>query len=256
MMAVKSRVGRSDRLDTGLTATGIVPGRKGRRTRERLLAEVEKRCLLASHRTITVAEIAHAAGTSPATFYHYFPDMATAAAEAARTQLEHFDSVIDLAAEVVRSDASASACQSLVEAFFRYWEIRPGLLEAIVTSPVEENPSFLRVLSQAMNRLTAALAPAAGEGKHALGLSGSLILMMSTTSARRSNFERADVSVEILIASQAEILHRVLHQQRASLPASPRRERPPCGPDASKPPSAPTIGAIAARNASTCVPPS
>jgi AcrR family transcriptional regulator len=211
--AVKAGIEPSERPDSGgLTASGIVPGRKGRRTRERLLAEVERRCLLVSHRTITVAQIAQAAGTSSATFYHYFPDIATAAAEAASAQLKQFDAVIASATEVVQSDASESACRAFVEAFFQYWDTRPGLLQAVATTPVEESPAFLRVLSDALAKLAKALAPAAGTGRQGMAVAGSLILMMSSGTARRIQFEGGGVSLETLIDAQAHVVHRVLHQ--------------------------------------------
>src|SRR5438067_9434013 len=125
-----------------LTATGRVPGRRGMQTRRRLLEEVEKRCVLVHHGTITVAEVAQAAETSAATFYHYFPDIAAAAAEVAADHLVEFDAVVALAHDVEVQHGGLDACRSLASAFFSFWEQRPGLIETIVVASRDEDPRF------------------------------------------------------------------------------------------------------------------
>jgi AcrR family transcriptional regulator len=201
------KAGRNGR--EGTTATGLVPGRKGQATRARLLAEVEKRCLVTHHRNVTVNDIAEAAGTSPATFYHYFPDVATAVAEVATNQLADFDVVLHLAREVVRRDADMDSCRDLVAGYFTYWESRPGLLMALAESAVDEDPRFFRVLLRALFSLTHTLAPAIRSGS-APGIAGSLIVMMTQSAARRDGFARDGVPYDALIDSQARIIRAAL----------------------------------------------
>ena len=54
---------------------GRVPGRRGIATRRRLLDCTAQLLGKTSYRDIKVIDIAREAGTSPATFYQYFPDV-------------------------------------------------------------------------------------------------------------------------------------------------------------------------------------
>ena len=63
---------------------GRVPGRRGRATRDKLLGCTAELLEKTSYRDLKVTEIARCAGTSPATFYQYFPDVETAVLELAR----------------------------------------------------------------------------------------------------------------------------------------------------------------------------
>jgi AcrR family transcriptional regulator len=194
------------------TATGRVPGPKGIETRRRLLEAVEQRCVRTYHGTITVAEIAQAADTSAATFYHYFPDVAAAAAEVAATHLAEFDAVIDLANTLARKGAPLEDCRTFVAAFFEFWTGRPGLIEAVVVASTDEDPRFFKVLLRALTALTTALARAVPTG-HPTGVAGSLVMMLSQAAARNDGFERDGVPLHELVESQALILHRVLTDQ-------------------------------------------
>jgi len=57
---------------------GRVPGRRGLATRQRLLDHTAELLATTSYRDLTVVDIAREAGTSPATFYQYFPDAESA----------------------------------------------------------------------------------------------------------------------------------------------------------------------------------
>ena len=59
-------------------ADGRVPGRRGRATRQRLLEQTAEMLRTSSYRDLKVVDIAREAGTSPATFYQYFPDVESA----------------------------------------------------------------------------------------------------------------------------------------------------------------------------------
>jgi AcrR family transcriptional regulator len=199
--------------DRIVTATGRVPGRKGMETRGRLLEEVERRCVVSHHQHITVAEIAQAAETSAATFYHYFPDVAVAAAEVAANHLREFDSVLERARAVVQHNGDLVACREFVVSFFEFWEGRPGLLEAIVVASRDEDPRFFRVLLAALFSLTGTLAEGVTEG-HPTGVAGSLVMMLSQAAARRDGFARDGVPPDALIDSQARVLNATLGRQR------------------------------------------
>lgn len=184
-------------------------GRRGRATRDRLLAEVERRCLVEHHRMITVGQVAAAAGTSAATFYHYFPDMPAAVAEVASEHIKTFDSVVELAREVSRGDGDIQACRALVRGYYAYWEQRPGLLETIIIAAPDEDRRIFRVLMRALATFADGLRPAVPHPQ-AQAIAASLMMMMSHSVARRNGFARDGLPVETLVEGQAWIIHRAV----------------------------------------------
>ena len=69
--------GPSDELAAELderAADGRMPGRRGLATRQRLLDATAEQLESCGFRDLKVIDIARSAGTSPATFYQYFPD--------------------------------------------------------------------------------------------------------------------------------------------------------------------------------------
>ena len=59
-------------------ADGRVPGRRGLATRQKLLDCTAEMLKTTSYRDLKVVDIARKVGTSPATFYQYFPEVESA----------------------------------------------------------------------------------------------------------------------------------------------------------------------------------
>ena len=59
-------------------ADGRVPGRRGLATRQRMMDATGVLLETVAYRDLKVVDIAREAGTSPATFYQYFPDVEAA----------------------------------------------------------------------------------------------------------------------------------------------------------------------------------
>lgn len=190
--------------DDVLTATGRVPGPKGSETRRRLLDEVERRCITTHYRDITVAEIARAAETSPATFYHYFPDVGAAASEVASAHLRDFDVVLDCARAVVETGGDLASCRRLAAAFVDFWDGRRGLLDAIDGASPDEDPRFFGQLYRAFRSLTDILATGVGRGDP-VAVAGALVMMLSHTTARQDGFAVSRVGRDDLVESLALI---------------------------------------------------
>src|SRR5262245_61579340 len=68
----------SDSADELRAADGRVPGRRGRATRQKLLEQTAAMLQNTAFRELKVVDIARGAGTSPATFYQYFPEVESA----------------------------------------------------------------------------------------------------------------------------------------------------------------------------------
>ncbi|MGZ6496977.1 MAG: TetR/AcrR family transcriptional regulator, partial [Actinomycetota bacterium] len=75
---------------------GRVPGRRGLATRDRLLECTGDLLEKGSYRDLKVIDVARCAGTSPATFYQYFPDVEAAVLELARALSDEGKALVDL----------------------------------------------------------------------------------------------------------------------------------------------------------------
>src|SRR3712207_4287478 len=65
------------------TVDGRVAGRRGQATRQKLLDCLGEMLGSGPYRDVKVIDVARRAGTSPATFYQYFPDVESAVLEIA-----------------------------------------------------------------------------------------------------------------------------------------------------------------------------
>src|SRR6266568_8910209 len=81
------------------TVDGRIAGRRGQETRARLLECLAELLAARSYRDVTVIDVARDAGTSPATFYQYFPDIEAAILELAADVVKEAAELKELAAE-------------------------------------------------------------------------------------------------------------------------------------------------------------
>ena len=105
-------------------ADGRVPGRRGLATRQKLLACAADMLRASSYRDLKVVDIAREAGTSPATFYQYFPDVESAVLALAD---EMVTSGVHRFAEIVTGGAwkgkpGYAAAEELADAFLAFWD--------------------------------------------------------------------------------------------------------------------------------------
>ena len=102
-------------------ADGRMPGRRGLATRQRLLDATAEQLETVGYRDLKVIDIARAAGTSPATFYQYFPEAEAAVLVLAAALTEAWHE--ELEALVARRDWSgdpAGAAHEVVEGFLTF----------------------------------------------------------------------------------------------------------------------------------------
>jgi AcrR family transcriptional regulator len=140
---------------------GRVPGARGLSTRGRLLG-----CTLAllgdrSYRDLAVIDIARAAGSSPATFYQYFPDVESAVLVLA----EHMADEHGRLAAIVRGAdwRGAGACpaaEALAAEFLAFWIDHQPILRVVDLASGEGDPRFRAIRTRLLNDVTNALAEA------------------------------------------------------------------------------------------------
>lgn len=139
---------------------GRVPGRRGRATRRRLLECTRALLETTSYRDLKVVDIAREAGTSPATFYQYFPDV-----EAALLSLA--DEVIGESAERLtrpvreanwHGRGAYAACELVARSFLEFWADHSSLMAVIDLVALQGDQRFRDVRTEVVSPFTLAAA--------------------------------------------------------------------------------------------------
>lgn len=140
-------------------ADGRVPGRRGQATRRKLLDATAELLAEAGYRDLKVVDIARTAGTSPATFYQYFPDVESAILLLAEELAQDGSDL----AEVVREGswtgkAGYDTAHALVDAFLDFWEEHRTVLSVVDLAIAEGDGRFRGIRNEVLQPATVALA--------------------------------------------------------------------------------------------------
>jgi AcrR family transcriptional regulator len=169
-----------------------------------------------SYRDLKVVDIAREAGTSPATFYQYFPDVEAAIVVLAEEMAKEGR----IFGEGVRAarwkgKAGYEACQELADQFITFWEEHQPVLRVVDLATEEGDGRFANVRVHMLNDLYNALAEAIGEmkstGRHPdevdpMATAGVLVSMLAHVAAHRFGFEFWGVRTSDLRTSMARII--------------------------------------------------
>lgn len=141
---------------------GRVPGGRGLATRARLLATTRDLLGERSYRDLSAADIARQAGTSPATFYQYFPDVESAVLVLAEQMAgEHRElSRIVREANWLRNSSATDASAELARAFLTFWDRHRSILRVVDLASGEGDKRFRLLRTTLLNDVTNALADA------------------------------------------------------------------------------------------------
>lgn len=181
------------------TVDGRVAGRRGQATRARLLECLAEMLATTAYRDVTVIDVARLAGTSPATFYQYFPDIQAAVLELAGEVLRDAAGLKDLAADRSWAGRSGGAAASeLVDGFLGFWRDHEAILRVVDLAAAEGDRRFSRIrmkmLNIVVNALTDAIAELQRTGKVdgdvlPAATAGVLVTMLAATAAHTKAFE-------------------------------------------------------------------
>jgi AcrR family transcriptional regulator len=207
---------------------GRVPGRRGIATRQKLLDCLAVLLAKHSYRDIKVIDIAREAGTSPATFYQYFPGVE----QAVLVLAEKLDTDAAFLSELVgrdwRGDRGFDTARAVVEGFLEYYESHRAVFRVVDLATEEGDLRFQRLRTRALSGITQALAETilafqhegrAGPEGDATATAFVLTAMLAHCAAHRYGFEFHGVRT----AEQVETLSRILFW-------SVTGRRPPAGP--------------------------
>jgi AcrR family transcriptional regulator len=205
-------------------ASGQAMGAKGQGTRLRL---IEATVALLQNTTLSglrVADIAAMAGTSPAAFYKYFPDVSAAALAAAEACKQSTDALLRLASEDWTEAQALQRAKVFVDLYINTWESNAAILRVRNLAAEAGDARFGAAREHAVRPLQDALAVRIARGQsdgrmqpdlHPNATAGALIALLERISAvSRVPSEQVEITGDRLKHATAYILAR-------SLPAMP-----------------------------------
>lgn len=186
------------------TVDGRVAGRRGQATRQKLLDCLGEMLSSSPYRDVKVIDVARRAGTSPATFYQYFPDVEGAVLELADEMAREGADLTDLVAG--RSWAGKSGTQSaerLVDGFLTFWRQHDAILRVVDLGAAEGDKRFNRIRTRLLTAVTGSLTEsvkelqAKGRGVdkdvNPGAVAGSLVAMLAAVAGHQRGFQGTGV---------------------------------------------------------------
>ena len=193
---------------------GRLPGRRGLATRQRLLAATASLLETTGYRDLKVVEVAREAGTSPATFYQYFPDAESAVLVLAAELTEAWhDELATLVADGDWIGNPDGAARHASEGFLDFWTAHRAVLGVLDLASTEGDERFRDLRTWLLNGPTTAMvevAAASGAVGDPMAAAGVLVAMLAHVSNHQVGLERWGVDRSALVATMAGVLRRTL----------------------------------------------
>ena len=194
---------------------GRALGRRGQRTRTRLLEATAQMLERVGLRDLRVVDIARVVGTSPATFYQYFRDVEDAVLALAVEAAEDLSPVSRALAEPW-TDTSA---RRIVEAFVVSWDAHRAVLRVRNLAAQEGDQRFRTARLASLRPITDALAARVGESQRAgrvspdvspIAAASAMVAMTERVAAFHREIEELGVGPDALIATTARIIDQTV----------------------------------------------
>ncbi|MFE6426839.1 MULTISPECIES: TetR family transcriptional regulator [Streptomyces] len=180
------------------TVDGRVAGRRGQATRQKLLDCLSDMLSSSPYRDVKVIDVARKAGTSPATFYQYFPDVEGAVLELADHMAAESSALAELTAgRSWAGKAGWQTAQELVDGFLDFWKQNDAILRVVDLGAAEGDKRFskirMKVLNSVNSSLTESVAELQAKGKvdkdvNPAAIAGSLVVMLAAAASHQKGF--------------------------------------------------------------------
>ncbi|MGV4985560.1 TetR family transcriptional regulator [Streptomyces sp. NPDC001709] len=199
------------------TVDGRVAGRRGQATRQKLLDCLSEMLSSSPYRDVKVIDVARKAGTSPATFYQYFPDVEGAVLEIAEQMATEGAGLTELLAG--RSWAGKSGwqtAQELVDGFLEFWRKNDAILRVVDLGAAEGDKRFykirMKILNSVNNSLAESITELQAKGRvdkdvNPAAVAGSLVAMLAAVAAHQKGFQTWGVKQAELKPNLALLVH-------------------------------------------------
>ncbi|MEV0120811.1 TetR family transcriptional regulator [Streptomyces sp. NPDC050703] len=199
------------------TVDGRVAGRRGQATRQKLLDCLGDMLSSSPYRDVKVIDVARKAGTSPATFYQYFPDVEGAVLEIAEQMAAE-------GAELTRllegrswvGKAGWQTSQELVDGFMEFWRKNDAILRVVDLGAAEGDKRFykirMKILNSVNNSLTDTVKELQAKGKvdkdiSPAAMAGSIVAMLAAVASHQRGFQTWGVKQAELKPNLATLVH-------------------------------------------------
>jgi AcrR family transcriptional regulator len=199
------------------TVDGRVAGRRGQATRQKLLDCLSEMLSSSPYRDVKVIDVARKAGTSPATFYQYFPDVEGAVLEIAEqmaTEGGQLTELLDGRSWVGK--AGWLTAQELVDGFLEFWRRNDAILRVVDLGAAEGDKRFykirMKILNSVNNSLVDAVTELQSKGKvdkdvNPAAIAGSLVAMLAAVASHQKGFQTWGVKQAELKPNLALLVH-------------------------------------------------
>jgi len=199
------------------TVDGRVAGRRGQATRQKLLDCLSEMLSSSPYRDVKVIDVARKAGTSPATFYQYFPDVEGAVLELADQMAAEGAGLTQLLeGRSWAGKAGWQTSQELVEGFLDFWRKNDAILRVVDLGAAEGDKRFykirLKILNAVNNSLAESIKDLQAKGRIDKDVSpgavaGSLVAMLAAVAAHQKGFQSWGVKQAELKPNLALLVH-------------------------------------------------
>lgn len=199
--------------------SGRALGPRALRTRLRILETTARLLQERSVLDLSVVDIARTAGTSPATFYHYFKDVEEVAVELAEQAAEEMPEVFAMIEGSWQGRAGLERARRIVDWFIRHWENHRAVLLLRNMESDRGNRRFHKARRDALGPLldafTAELARAQAEGRvaseiHPWVASAAIGSLLELIAAHQETLLSSDASREDLVETCARIITQIV----------------------------------------------
>lgn len=169
------------------------------------------------YRDVKVIDVARKAGTSPATFYQYFPDVEGAVLEIAESMAKEGANLTELVeGRSWSGKAGWQTAEELVDGFLSFWRRNDAILRVVDLGAAEGDKRFykirMKVLNSVNNTLTQSIKDLQAKGKvdkdtNAAAMAGSLVAMLASVAGHQKGFQSWGVKQSELKPSLALLVH-------------------------------------------------
>ena len=199
------------------TVDGRVAGRRGQATRQKLLDCLSEMLSSSPYRDVKVIDVARKAGTSPATFYQYFPDVEGAVLEVAEQMATEGAGLTELVeGRSWIGKAGWQTAQELVDGFLEFWRRNDAILRVVDLGASEGDKRFYKIRMKILNTVNNSLAEAVtqlqAKGKvdkdvNPAAVAGSIVAMLAAVASHQKGFQTWGVKQAELKPNLALLVH-------------------------------------------------
>ncbi|MFF7238239.1 TetR family transcriptional regulator [Streptomyces collinus] len=199
------------------TVDGRVAGRRGQATRQKLLDCLSEMLSSSPYRDVKVIDVARKAGTSPATFYQYFPDVEGAVLEIAEQMAAEGVGLTELLeGRTWAGKAGWQTAQELVDGFLEFWRRNDAILRVVDLGAAEGDKRFykirMKILNSVNNSLAQSITELQAKGRidkdvNPAAIAGSLVAMLAAVASHQKGFSSWGVKQAELKPNLALLVH-------------------------------------------------